>query len=165
MLSIAWPMIQEASGEYEGTAAIESLVPSGPQAVITVEPIPERRRSRLAEWTVPAAAGALVALGTFAVAVESTQVAEAVRPGAMNVPAVSSAARPVEPPGGEVEPAAPEVDTAVREVDPPARAVAVPAPRRQAAPVRQAPRPAAKRRSATRTKGFFGRELFRIVFK
>ena len=149
VLSIAWPMIEEASVAEGEEDAAEALVASGPQAVITVEPVPVKPRSRLAEWTVPATAAALVALGTFAVAVESSQSGGAVRAEeAVNVPAVSHEA--------------PRVDRPVRVVAAPAP----PAPRRHSA-ARPGPRPAPapKTRPPARTKGFFGRELFRIVIR
>ena len=55
VLRIAWPMIEEgaALGPLAEAQAVPetALVPSGPQALVTIEPVaPRPRRARLAAW-------------------------------------------------------------------------------------------------------------------
>jgi hypothetical protein len=145
VLSIVWPMIEEASTSVEvEEQPVTALVPSGPQALVTTDPVVRRRtRSGLASWSLAAVAAALLALATFAITVNRVEEAGAVQAQASNAPALSRDVRPTETSAAPVSAGASRPSAA-----------------------RQGGRPASpQRRSAPRNRPFFGRELFRIVIR
>ncbi len=145
VLSIAWPMIEQAStsGEVEGEP-VTALVRSGPQSLMTIEPEARRNiQAGVASWSFVALAAALLAWGTFAITVNRVERAGAVLAAGPNVPALPRDA-------GPIESSAAPVSSAVR--PPPVG--------RQG--VRPAPSP---RRAIPRPQPFFGREVFRIVIR
>jgi Helix-turn-helix domain len=151
VLSIAWPMIEEAAtAPVIEVEPIPGLVPAQPQALVpAVTPAPRHRVSKLASWALAATAALLLALATLAVGMESTSTAAPIQTQAGSVPVEPEVAVPDTPASA---PAA----TPVRSTKSPASAAA-----------RQGSRttPAQKRRAPGRMKSFFGRELFRIVIR
>jgi hypothetical protein len=145
VLSIAWPMIEQASTSVEvEEQPITALVRSGPQALVTTAPVARRRpRSGLASWRLAAVAAALVALVTFAITVNWVEEAGAVQAQASSAPALSRDDRPLERSAAPVSAAATRPSAG-----------------------RQGGRPgSAQRRPGPRSRPFFGRELFRIVIR
>jgi predicted transcriptional regulator len=145
VLSIAWPMIEQASAsvEVEGQP-VTALVRSGPQALVTINPAAGRHaRSRLASWSLAAVAIALLAWATFAITMNWVDAAEAVQAAAPSGPSVSRDAGLIEPPASAVSSAAPR---------PPAGRPGI----------RPAP---SQRRPTPRTRALLGRELFRVVIR
>jgi cytoskeletal protein RodZ len=181
VLSIAWPMIEEAGAlGQEQSEPAAALAPRAPGTMALAAPIASQPSgSRLMSWGVVSVAAALLALATFG-AIIARQEPKANRVAASSEPALTPEARPAEvpPPGGPaVTPAAQHVEALVAagpavtadapSVEPAAAAAPAPAaPRRQVAP-RPRARPAAAphRRPAPRHQSFFRKELFRIVIR
>jgi hypothetical protein len=142
VLSIVWPMIEQVPTIVDvEPEPVTALVRSAPQALATVTPSARRRRgSRLASWSLAAVAAALLVLATFGLT-ESAHYRGPIKAEASGVPVQA------------------------REVEERAYPVRPPVPR--ATPSRQKARPAAarQRRPASRSRSFFGRELFRIVIR
>jgi hypothetical protein len=143
VMSVAWPMIEEAAGPDDAVAPVaatsEALVPLGPQAIATIVPFTERRRKRIsAAWlTIAAAILILIALTlTFS-----------------TPPPATTTARVETVPDAVVDSRVP--------VEQPAAIASSPKLRPAARP---AVRPAVNRRSAHKPS-FFKRELFRIVIR
>jgi hypothetical protein len=160
VLSIAWPMIEDAS-TIEGALTIvdseepaaTALVPSGPQALTIGVPV-ERRHTRtaLASWAMAVVGAALIALATFAITEQPAQGGAAVRAEASNAPAVSPAG--LAPAQTAPESRDPEGPRSLRPIS--SRAPAAPPARRTTAP---------HKRRAADSRSFLGRELFRIVIR
>jgi hypothetical protein len=160
VLSIAWPMIEEAAlvaGDVE-PEVVTALVPSGTQALVPLPfPTPARHDRRLPSWGLAAAAAALVALTTLAFAREEAALPQQ----AARIEA--SAPAPVVP-----RDAAPIAAIPVSSPPPPG---AVRGPVRASRGPRLLVRPAVQqasapeKRPAGKRKSFFQRELFRIVIK
>ena len=192
VLSIAWPMIEEAAALRDAQPVpVVALVPAGPQTLTVPAAATAARglrsRSRLMSWSVVAAATALLALATLGVISGAAQGPTPARVARESQPVVSRDApeppvaapslveAPVAaPPLAETPVAAPlPVET---QVAAPPRAAPRPSPSsrsRQAASARRpaAPRPSARpaaapqRRSSPHNRSFFHKELFRIVIR
>jgi hypothetical protein len=161
VLSIAWPMIEEASADAAVNAEpVLALVPSGPRALAKVErPAIRQLRAGFASVGLAAVAAALLALATVALSVESAEGRGPIEAEASNVqtPAESHEIPPDDP-------------AAVSRPIPPEEAPAVPPSRTSSRPAAVRPtatRPAAapQRRHTARNKSFLRRELFRIVIR
>jgi cytoskeletal protein RodZ len=174
VLSIAWPMVERLSSSIDSRpAAVNALVPSGPQALTRVEPKRRRRGSGFwLPWIAAVAAMVLLAVTTIALVRKQTApapdsvAAERIVPEATVPLAV---AEPEPPPAAQPEPQEntppPVVRAVARSSAPPAKTV------RHAgkpAAAKSAAKPAAGKQGQTRrqrTHAFFGKELFRIVFR
>jgi hypothetical protein len=149
VLSIAWPMIEEAFARADaGCAPATALVPSGPQQLVPAAssapvamPSPSARR-----WAPAAAALILALLAMVALTWTSVPEAQAGRP--EPAPVMTS---------GEAPLAAAAVTTAVVAASEPARAL------RGARP--PAPRKVSGKRPAPRRTSFLQKELFRIEIR
>jgi hypothetical protein len=161
VLSIAWPMIEEASaGAAVDAEPVLALVPSGPQALVEVErPAISRLQAGFASLGLAAVAAALLALATVALSMESAEGRGSIQAEASNVqaPAAAHEILPDEPPAVS-RPTPPEEAPAVS----PSRTSARPASVR---PTATRPAAAPQRRRTARNKSFFRRELFRIVIR
>jgi hypothetical protein len=166
VLSIAWPMIEEAAALRAGSPEpVVALVPSGPQALAHASPIVRgrRSRSRLVSWGGAAAAAAALALATFGLVTWTVNDGHPARAAAISEPAIAtpaalSAAAPL-PAGAPSQPAA-------RRPAAPRNAAPSQVASRQVVS-RQAARPAhaPPRRSSPRNRSFLNKELFRIVIR
>ena len=150
VLAIVWPMIEEAAAIVPLKEAQEApettLVPSRPPALVTIERAALRRRAKRASWGVAAVAAAILALATVAMTVEPSEARPPIQAEASTVPAA-------------VSPRTPPVTPTPRASTRPAPAAARVRPASARAASTTEPRP------ATRPKGFFQRELFRIVIR
>jgi len=151
VLSIAWPMIEDAAALRDGPPeAVVALVPSGPQALAIVRG--RRSRSRLVSWGGAAAVAASLALATFGLVTGMANDGHPARVAAISEPAVAT---PVAPSAAAPLPAAAPPQPAARR--PAARHAA---PRQAARPVH-----ASSRRSSPPSRSFLNKELFRIVIR
>jgi hypothetical protein len=143
VLSIVWPMIEQASTIVEvEPEPVTALVRPGPQALATVEaPVRRRTKTRLASWSLAAVAAALLALATFGISAQSAHESGPLKAETSGIPALS---RDVEVRGYSAPPATPRAT----------------APRPGTRPVA-----ARHRRPASQNRSFFGRRLFRIVIR
>jgi hypothetical protein len=162
VLSVAWPLIEEAAKTVQGPVTVQALVPSGPQRMVRVHPVVVARRARRVPARLVAVAAAIVlVVAALLAAMSSTRPEPSVTAGHADAVEVDSAS------------AAPPVIITSRPA-----AIAVPA---SAAPPRvverrasdgpprpsrrrPAPAPAPSKRHAQH-QSFFGKELFRIVIK
>jgi hypothetical protein len=166
VLSIAWPMIEEAAALRAGSPeAVVALVPSGPQALALVSPSVRgrRSRSRLVSWGRAAAAAASLALATFGLVTWTVNDGHPARVAAIGEPRIAT---PVAPSAAAPLPAAAPSQPAARRPAAPRHAAPLQVASRQVAP-RQAARPAraSPRRPGPRNRSFLNKELFRIVIR
>jgi hypothetical protein len=161
VLSIAWPMIEEAAalGDPQPEAVV-ALAPSSSQALV---PAPTGAphlplRTGLTSWGVVAGSAAVLGLVTFGLITGAAQDKPPAKVAAVSEPARSGETRPMTPPAAPP----PQPSVASRA----ATATPLPAVRRAAAP-HQSARPAqtSRRRSSSGNRSFFRKELFRIVIK
>ena len=177
VVSIAWPMIEEASVAAPPVSVpVESmaLVRSGPQQILSLRPpVPSRRFAR-AGWLAAAAAALLVALVPSVAVPWSSLPAREVRlespipvriefadpksaPVVITPAAITaSATRPSATRSSATRPSTRQ--SATKQTARPASV------RAAAAPVNRRSAPALKRQQA-RERSFFNRELFRVVFR
>jgi cytoskeletal protein RodZ len=189
VLSIAWPMIEEAAADRDAQPVpVVALVPAGPHTLTVPARAARRRpsRSRLMSWSVVAVATALLALATFGVINGAAQDPKPARVAGESQPVVSRDAPappvaappltepppPAAPPMAETPLAAAPALAASPRAETPVPPRASPSSRRPAsvrrpAAARQSARPAAAppRRTSPRNRSFFHKELFRIVIR
>jgi hypothetical protein len=183
VLSIAWPMIEDAALVHdlpEPEAVTTTLVPSGTQALAPLTfPVPAPRdHRRLSSWGLAAGAGAVLALTTLAFGRDVVPVWPSARTVATPVTAEPGDRPPSRtlddgPIAARAEPPTAAVAASASRTEPDAGDVAVPAKisdraaRNARPPARAAIRPPAapQKRPPAKRKSFLQRELFRIVIK